>query len=79
MSYWEGRLDRASSMLSNANECRDICRASGDICTAAHEICSLTGDGDNASPSDGRCSRARDACESATRQRNGACPVCPRE
>jgi hypothetical protein len=77
MSYWTGRLDAAMEALSNAgSECREICRASGDICVAAREICSLTGDGDSPAPSDGRCARARSACEHATRQRNGSCPVC---
>ncbi len=79
MTYWVGRLDQASSVMSSSGECRDICRANGDICTAAHEICVLTGDGEATSPTDGRCSRARTACEQATRQRNGACRVCPSE
>ncbi|MEI8256421.1 MAG: hypothetical protein WCJ30_12175, partial [Deltaproteobacteria bacterium] len=79
MTYWAGRLDQATSTMSSTGECRDICRANGDICTAAHEICVLTGDDEASTPTDGRCSRARTACEQATRQRNGACRVCPSE
>lgn len=79
LTYWLERLDQAMSTMSSSGECREICRANGGICTAAHEICALTGDGEATTPTDGRCSRARTACEQATRQRNGACSVCPAE
>ena len=79
MAYWQHQLDRASQSLSTTSDCRDICRASGDICVAASEICGLTGDAAGSPTGDVRCSRARSACEGATRQRNGSCPVCPRD
>jgi hypothetical protein len=80
LAYWQTRLDTAEQQLSSAGgACHDICRAAGEICVAAHEICGMTGDNDTASPMDPRCSRARTACTGAERQRDGSCPVCPRD
>lgn len=58
-------------LATNPEICHDVCFAAGSICLAAQEVCRLTGDADT------RCERARDACSDASRQRDGACPVCP--
>ncbi|MDP3279286.1 MAG: hypothetical protein Q8Q09_29110 [Deltaproteobacteria bacterium] len=71
------RLAAAEQQLqASPSVCRDVCRATADICSASREICSLVGDRDNETATDVRCARARASCDRASRQREGACPVC---
>jgi hypothetical protein len=78
IAAWAARLAAAEQQFQAASGvCRDVCRASSGICSASRELCALTGDREGAAPTDPRCARARASCERASRQREGACPVCP--
>lgn len=76
----EGEIARGlAAVTAPAADCRSACRAAGGVCAARDEICRLTGDESAAQPLDARCTRARAACDDATRQRTERCPVCPVE
>jgi hypothetical protein len=78
IAAWAARLAAAEQQFQAASGvCRDVCRASSGICSASRELCALTGDREGTAPTDPRCARARASCERASRQREGACPVCP--
>lgn len=68
-----------AAVAAPAADCRSACRAAGGVCAARDEICRLTGDASAAQALDARCTRARAACDDATRQRTERCPVCPAE
>lgn len=76
----EGEIAQGlAAVTAPTADCRSACRAAGGVCAARDEICRLTGDESAAQPLDARCTRARAACDDATRQRTERCPVCPVE
>ncbi len=76
----EGEIAQGlAAVNAPAADCRSACRAAGGVCAARDEICRLTGDASAAEALDARCTRARAACDDATRQRTERCPVCPVE
>jgi hypothetical protein len=76
----EGEIAQGmAAVTAPAADCRSACRAAGGVCAARDEICRLTGDESVAQALDPRCTRARVACDDATRQRTERCPVCPVE
>lgn len=76
----EGEIAQGlAAVTAPAADCRSACRAAGGVCAARDEICRLTGDASAAQALDARCTRARTACDDATRQRSERCPVCPVE
>lgn len=76
----EGEIAQGlAAVAAPTADCRSACRAAGGVCAARDEICRLTGDESAAQPLDARCTRARVACDDATRQRTERCPVCPVE
>ncbi len=76
----EGEIAQGlAAVTAPAADCRSACRAAGGVCAARDEICRLTGDASAAQALDARCTRAREACDDATRQRTERCPVCPVE
>lgn len=66
-----------ATIAADPATCRDVCGATTTLCRAAGELCRLTGDPDDHEARDPRCRRARVACADASRQRDGACPLCP--
>lgn len=76
----EGEIAQGlAAVAAPTADCRSACRAAGGVCAARDEICRLTGDVSAAQALDARCTRARAACDDATRQRTERCPVCPVE
>lgn len=78
ISRYEAQIAAARAMIAaDPATCRDVCGATSTICRAAGELCRLTGDRPDAMARDPRCRRAREVCADASRQRDGACPLCP--